>query len=166
MRNIVLERLLADLRASRVNDRYRNRSEGRREAGQRGKRDPPGNVPPTVALLYHCIDISGSLKTNSLKSGQIDSCRCHITDILQRTLGDFLSLRTSQVSIGNNLTNYNKRIAIMFSLLQGTMERRKKLHEARKPLLRQPAPPTVSITIAHELQFSYLIQLPVPWRHW
>lgn len=34
----------------------------------------------------------------------------------------------------------------MYCLLQGTMERRKKVHEARKPLLQQPAPPTVSMT--------------------
>lgn len=34
----------------------------------------------------------------------------------------------------------------MYCLLQGTMERRKKVHEARRPLLRQPAPPTVSMT--------------------
>lgn len=40
----------------------------------------------------------------------------------------------------------------MYCLSQGTMERRKKLHEARKPLRRLPALPTVSITITHELQ--------------
>lgn len=38
VRNIVLERRLADLRASRVNDRYRNRSEGQREAGGSGQK--------------------------------------------------------------------------------------------------------------------------------
>lgn len=47
----------------------------------------------------------------------------------------------------------------MCCLLQGTMERRKKLHEARKPLLRQPAPPTVSITITDEQ--SLILSPPV-----